>query len=81
MENHTTSKTREALLKDVDKLKQNAVQVVQDVRNHANAHVDATKQRVTDVVTATRENFLAHPMSLVGVGFAFGLLLGLKLRR
>jgi len=81
MENHTTSDTRAALLKDVDKLKRNAVQVAQDVREHATAHVDETKQRVSDTVQSLRDNLTEQPLTLLGIGFAVGLLVGLRLRR
>jgi ElaB/YqjD/DUF883 family membrane-anchored ribosome-binding protein len=81
MENHTTSKTREALLHDVDKLKRNAVQVAQDVRDHATAHVDETKQRVTDTILTVRETLTTHPLSLLGIGFVMGLFFGLRFRR
>jgi ElaB/YqjD/DUF883 family membrane-anchored ribosome-binding protein len=88
MENHTTSRTRETLVKDIDKLKdnalqlkENAIQVAQDVKNHAAARVDDTKQRFNDTVVTTREYLVAHPLSLLGAGFVVGLLFGLRLRR
>ena len=55
MENNTTTKTRETLLHDVDKLKRSAVQVAQDARKHAAAQVNETKERVA----LPREEFLA----------------------
>ena len=81
MENHTISKTRATLLHDVDKLKRNAVQVAEDVRDHAAAHVDETKQRVNDTFLTLRENLTTHPLALLGIGLAVGLLLGLRVRR
>ena len=81
MENHTTSKTREALFQDVDKLKRDAVQVAQDVRNHATAHVDETKQRVTHAIQTARETLTTHPLTLLGIGFGIGLILGVRIRR
>jgi ElaB/YqjD/DUF883 family membrane-anchored ribosome-binding protein len=80
MENHT-SQTREALLKDVDKLKRNAGQVVQDVKDHASAHVDETRQRVTDTLQSVRESVTDQPLALLGIGFVAGLLIGLRLAR
>ena len=76
METHTTTKTQEALLRDVDKLKQNAGKVVQDVREHASAHIDETKQRVADTFQTARDTLTAHPFYLLGIGFAAGLFLG-----
>jgi ElaB/YqjD/DUF883 family membrane-anchored ribosome-binding protein len=77
----STAKTRDALLHDVDKLKQTVVQVAQDVRDHATAHVDETKQRVNDTVLTVKEGLVTHPLTLLGVGFAFGLILGFQIRR
>jgi ElaB/YqjD/DUF883 family membrane-anchored ribosome-binding protein len=74
-----TVQTREALLQDVDKLKRDATRVVRDMREHAQAHVDQTRQRVTDTVGAVRERLSANPLYLIGFGFALGLLLGLRL--
>jgi len=81
MENHTTAKTREALLEDVAKLKRDAVQVAQDVRDHATAHVDETKQQVTATILTVREKIVTHPLSIFGVGFAIGFFLGIRCRR
>jgi ElaB/YqjD/DUF883 family membrane-anchored ribosome-binding protein len=80
MPNHTVE-TRDALFKDVDKLKRNAAQVAQDVREHATAHVDETRQRVTDTFQSVREAVTEQPLALLGIGFAAGLLLGLRLSR
>jgi len=81
MENPTTSKTRETLLRDVGKLQRNAVQVAQDVRDHATARVDETKQRVTDTILSARENLTTHPFTIFGIGFAVGLFFGFRFRR
>ena len=89
MENHISSNlTRETLVKDVNKLKdnalqfkENAIQVAQDVKSHATAHVNDTKQRFSDTFVTTREYMVAHPLSLLGAGFVVGLLFGLRLRR
>jgi len=80
MPTNSTRSTRETLFKDVDKLKRNAVQVAQDVRDHATAHVDETKQRFTDTIESARENLVTHPFTLLGIGFAVGVLVGLRLR-
>jgi ElaB/YqjD/DUF883 family membrane-anchored ribosome-binding protein len=80
MEN-LTEKTRDALVKDVGKLKNDAARVAQDVRDHATAHVDETRQRVSDTILTIREGLTTHPLTLIGMGFAFGLLLGFRFRR
>jgi ElaB/YqjD/DUF883 family membrane-anchored ribosome-binding protein len=77
MENNTSQETREILVSDVDKLKADAVQVVQDVRNHAQARVDETRRRIQTL----RESLMAHPFSILGVGFGLGFLFGVRFRR
>jgi len=62
-------------------LKENALKIAQDVKDHAVAHVDDTRKRVTDTFVTTREYMVAHPLSLLGAGFVVGLLFGLRLRR
>jgi len=81
MENTTTLKTREALINDVDKLKRDAAQVAQDVRNHANAHVDETKRRMNETILTVRESLTSHPFTLLGIGFVFGFLFGFRFGR
>ncbi len=82
MENHSsTSKTGEALVKDVEKLKKDAVNVVQDVREHANAHVDETRQRVTDTIQSVQDSLTSRPLTLLGVGLFVGFLLGHRFSR
>ncbi len=81
METNPIAQTRETLIQDVDKLKRDAVQVAQDVRSHASAHVDETKQRVTDTYLTIRENLTTHPLALLGFGFALGLIFGFRFRR
>jgi ElaB/YqjD/DUF883 family membrane-anchored ribosome-binding protein len=80
--------TRQALVKDgqlfvkdVDKLKRDAIQIAEDVREHANAHVMQNKQRVTDTLGFVRDTFNANPWALVGAGVAVGIFLGFALRR
>ena len=72
--------TRQAIVKDVDRLKRDTLQIAQDVRQHANAHIDETKQRVTDGVEMVRDLVNAHPLALAGIAFAIGMLTGLALR-
>lgn len=82
MQNNTdVSKTRDVLMKDVDKLKDNAVKVAKDVREHASAHVEQTKQRVNESVQTFQETLSANPYTLLGVGFAVGFLFGLRFAR
>jgi ElaB/YqjD/DUF883 family membrane-anchored ribosome-binding protein len=79
MRNQPTTKTGEALVQDVNRLKRDAARVVQDVREHANAHVEETRRRMTDTIGEVRDKLAANPLYLIGFGFALGLLLGLRL--
>jgi ElaB/YqjD/DUF883 family membrane-anchored ribosome-binding protein len=78
--NHNTARTRAALLQDVGELKRSAAQVAQDVREHAVAHVDETRQRVAQATSALRERMTTNPLALVGIGFVVGFLLALRIR-
>jgi ElaB/YqjD/DUF883 family membrane-anchored ribosome-binding protein len=74
-------KDGQLFVQDVDKLKRDAVQIAEDVRDHANAHVLQTRQRITDTVGIVRDTFTTNPLALVGVGVALGLFLAFTLRR
>lgn len=80
-EGSATAKTRDALVKDVENLKKNAAQVVQDVREHANAHVDETKKRVTDTIQGMQKSMTTHPVALLGIGLLIGFLFGRRFTR
>jgi len=47
--------TRETLINDTDTLKRDAGQIVEDVKNHAYAHVDAAKDTVNNAFNQTRD--------------------------
>jgi ElaB/YqjD/DUF883 family membrane-anchored ribosome-binding protein len=82
MENNSPStETRNALVKDVDKLKEDVTQVAKDVRNHATARLDEVRQSVNDNVEAFQQTLTSHPLTLLGIGFAFGFFFGLRFNR
>jgi ElaB/YqjD/DUF883 family membrane-anchored ribosome-binding protein len=83
MENHTNpvARTGETLVKDVNKLKTNVVQIAQDVRDHASAHVDDKKQRVQAAFQSAQEQINAHPLTLLAIGVFVGFLLGVRFNR
>jgi ElaB/YqjD/DUF883 family membrane-anchored ribosome-binding protein len=80
MQNHTTAATREALIKDVDKLKRDTVQITQDVKEHATAHVDEARKKVNDSLQAVRDGISEHPFAILGIGLFVGFLFGLRHR-
>ena len=68
--------TREALIKDTDHLKRDAGQIVQDVKKHASAHVDAVKDKVNDTLDLARNCAKDHPLKLVAGALLIGFLIG-----
>ena len=68
--------TREALIKDTDHLKRDAGHIVEDVKKHASAHVDAVKDRVNDAFDMARDCVKEHPLKVVSVAFFIGFLIG-----
>lgn len=74
-------KDSQLFVKDVDQLKRDALQIAEDVRDHANAHVTQTRQRVADTLGLVRETVSTNPWALVGAGVALGIFLGLAFRR
>lgn len=80
-QNNGTTQTREALLKDVGNLKEDAAKIVHDVKAHASAHVDQTRQRVTNAVSAAQAQVASHPLAVLATGLVVGYLLGARRRR
>ena len=81
MENHTTDRTRDAVLSDVETIKRTTVQLAQDVKDHATAQLDEKKKKVSDAIETIRESVSAHPFALLGFGLFVGYVLGLRRRR
>lgn len=76
MTNNTIASTREILLKDTDHLKQDAGQLVEDVKKHATAHVDAVKDKVNDTFDLARKSVNEHPLKFIVGAFLTGFLIG-----
>ncbi len=76
MTNNTITSTRETLIKDADHLKRDAGQIVQDVKKHASAHVDAVKDRLNDTFDLLRNGVKEHPLKLIAGSFLVGFLIG-----
>ena len=76
MTNNTITSTRETLIKDADHLKQDAGQIVEDVKKHASAHVDAVKDKVNDTFDLARKCVNEHPLKLVAGALLLGFLIG-----
>jgi ElaB/YqjD/DUF883 family membrane-anchored ribosome-binding protein len=76
MTNDKLTSTRETLIKDTEHLKQDAGQIVEDVKKHASAHVDAVKDRVNDTFDIARDCVKEHPLKVVSVALLIGFLIG-----
>ncbi|MDB4793465.1 hypothetical protein OAG63_00360 [Methylacidiphilales bacterium] len=68
--------TRDAIIKDTDHLKQDAGQIVEDIRKHASAHVDAVKDQMNDTFDLARNCAKEHPLKLAAAAFFIGFLIG-----
>ena len=76
MTKHSTTSTHDALIKDTDHLKQDAGRIVEDVKKHASAHVDALKDKASDVFDLARNCAKEHPLKLVAAALFVGFLIG-----
>src|ERR1700685_2036931 len=77
----TLTSTRDALIKDTDHLKQDAGQIVEDVKKHASAHVGAVKDKVGDTFDLARNGAKEHPLRLVAAALFIGFLIGTFCRK
>jgi ElaB/YqjD/DUF883 family membrane-anchored ribosome-binding protein len=76
MTKDTLTSTRDALVKDTDHLKRDAGQIVEDVKKHASAHVDAVKEKVNDTFDLARNCVKEHPLKLLAGALLVGFLVG-----
>jgi len=76
MTNDKITATREALINDTDALKRDAGQIVEDVKSHAYAHVDAAKDTVNNVFNQAHEYVKERPFHVAAVALFIGFLIG-----
>ncbi len=83
-----TAATADALVQDVNRLKQDVAQLTADAKAHGNAYVDKAKQtvtdakqRVNDAVANAQAQLAAHPFAILVFGIALGFLFGRRGRR
>lgn len=72
----TIHSSRKTLIKDVHNLKQDAGQIVDDVKKHVTAHIETVKDKVNDTLRLTRHYAKEHPLKLIGVSLFIGFLVG-----
>ena len=76
MTNDKITATRETLINDTDTLKRDAAQIVDDVKNHAYAHVDAAKNTVNTAFDQARDYVKERPLHVAAAAFFIGFLIG-----
>jgi len=76
MTKDTISSTRDALIKDTDHLKRDAGQIVEDVKKHASAHVNAVRNKANDTFDLARNLAKEHPLKLVVAALFIGFIVG-----
>ncbi len=64
------------MIQDVGQLKKDAVRVVKDAREHAQAHVAATRDFVGEALGSAQSRVMANPLYILGAGFLLGLWVG-----
>jgi len=77
----TTTQTADALVQDVNRLKQDVAQLTADVKAHGKARVDEAKQRVNHAISTVQAQVTAHPLAILGAGLVLGFLFGRRGRR
>ena len=76
MTNDKITATRETLINDTGNLKRDAAQIVDDVKNHAYAHVDAAKDTVNNAFDQARDYVKERPLHVAAAAFFIGFLIG-----
>jgi len=76
MTNDKITTTRETLINDTDTLKRDAAQIVDDVKKHAYAHVDAAKDTVNNAFNQTRDYVKERPLHVAAIALFIGFLIG-----
>ena len=72
----TITSTRDALIKDTDHLKQDAGQIVEDVKKHASVHVNAVKNKANDAFDLVHNGAKEHPLKLAAAALFIGFIIG-----
>jgi ElaB/YqjD/DUF883 family membrane-anchored ribosome-binding protein len=76
----STTETRDALVKDVQQIKDDVAKITNDAKSHAHAHVDHARQRVNDAVATAQAQLAAHPFAILGFGVVLGFFFGRRRR-
>lgn len=76
MTNDKITSTRETLINDTDTLKRDAAQIVDDVKNHAYAHVDVVKDKVNNTFDQAHDYVKERPFHVAAIALFIGFLIG-----
>ena len=76
MTNDNITSTRDSLIKDTDHLKRDAGQIVEDVKKHASAHVNAVRDKANNTFDLARNFAKEHPLKLAATAFFVGFIIG-----
>jgi hypothetical protein len=69
------------LTKDIASLKEDMAKIVADAKKHAGAHVDATRDLVTEKIQLAREAAAARPLLVLATGFFLGFIFAIRSRK
>ena len=76
MTKDTVISTRNAIIKDADHLKRDAGQIIEDVKKHASAHVNALTGTANDTFDLVRDFAKEHPLKLAAAALFVGFIIG-----
>jgi hypothetical protein len=71
-----TAATGEALVQDVNRLKQDVTQFTADAKAHGQAHVEAVQERFNQALATAKEQLASRPLTILGVGILLGYVFG-----
>jgi hypothetical protein len=76
MTKDTVTNTRNAIIKDTDHLKRDTGQIIEDVKKHGVAHVDAVRDKANDAFDLSLDFAKKHPLKLATAAFFTGIVIG-----
>jgi ElaB/YqjD/DUF883 family membrane-anchored ribosome-binding protein len=77
----TVEKTGDALVDDINTLKDDVAKLTADVKAHGRARVDDVQERFKNALSAAQTHLHSHPFAILGVGLLLGYIFGRRGRR
>ena len=81
MTKDTVTNTRNAIIKDTDHLNRDAGQIIEDVKKHGAALVDAVRDKANDMFDLAHDFAKEHPLKLAAAALFIGFVIGTFLRK